>query len=208
MLTAGTEEGLGQRLLDGDEGAFEEFVDAYRKRLFQFSYLTCGQREDAEEVAQETLLRVFENMGQLREPEHLRAWVFRIAKNVCYGRRRKSVFAPERELSLDELMPSVRDSGQGRKLEIADWSALPDELAMRGELDGLVRAAIGELGEKYRSVLLLRDVEGLSTTETAAALELSEDTVKQRLHRARLFVRQHLDRAMLVKGGGHDAGRV
>ena len=141
-------------------------------------------------------MKVFENFDQLRDPDHVRAWVFRIAKNVCYLKRRKSVFAPEQELSLDELMPSWTDTAEGRKLEIADWTALPDELAIRGEMDGMVREAIGELPEANRSVLLLRDVENLTTTETAHVLELSEDVVKQRLHRARLAVRRKLDQAM------------
>ena len=196
MHVAQTEAGLARRLRDGDAGAFEEFVDLFRNRLFRFSLMTCGQREDAEEVAQETLMKVFENFGQLRDPDHVRAWVFRIAKNVCYLKRRKSVFAPQQELSLDELMPSWTDTAEGRKLEIADWTALPDELAIRGEMDGMVREAIRELPEANRSVLLLRDVENLTTAETAHVLELSEDAVKQRLHRARLAVRRKLDQAM------------
>ena len=86
----------------------------------------CGQREDAEEVAQETLLKVFESFETLREPEHLKAWVFRIARNACFMKRRKSVYAPSHELSLDELLPAFQGEGESRKLQIADWSALPD----------------------------------------------------------------------------------
>lgn len=90
---------LARRLMAGDESAFEPFVSAFRTKLFQYTYLTCGQREDAEEVAQETLLKVFENLAQLREPEKIRPWVFRIARNVCYMKRRKSIYAPEEEIS-------------------------------------------------------------------------------------------------------------
>jgi RNA polymerase sigma-70 factor (ECF subfamily) len=200
VQVAAKEAELARRLLKGDTSAFDEFVDVFRSRLFHYSLMTCGHREDAEEVAQETLMKVLETVGQLREPEQIRSWVFRIAKNVCLTKRRKSVFAPEQELSLEELMPSWRDSGDGRKLEIADWSALPEQLAIRGELLDLVRQTIQELPEIYRSVLLLRDVEELSTSETAQILEVGEDVVKQRLHRARLAVRKKLDAVLRTKG--------
>jgi len=156
----------------------------------------CGHREDAEEVAQETLLKVFENFDQIREPERVRPWVFRIAKNACLMKRRKSVFAPAVELSLDQLMP-VRTNADGRvAIEIADWSALPDDLLLKAELRDTLATAIGELPEIYRAVLLLRDLEELSTQETAHILELTEDVVKTRLHRARLAVRQKLDQQL------------
>ena len=184
---------LARRLLSGDAGAFDQFVEIFRTRLFHFSLMTCGQREDAEEVAQETLMKVFESLGQLRDPDHVRAWVFRIAKNVCHMKRRKSVFAPDHELSLEALMPSWEVAGENRKLEIADWSAQPDELAMQEEMQHLLRETIAGLPDMYRSVLLLRDVEEMSTEETAAVLDLGTDVVKQRLHRARLAVRKKLD---------------
>lgn len=152
----------------------------------------CGDREDAEEVAQETLLKVFENFSQVREPERVRPWVFRVAKNACLMKRRKSMFAPAVELSLDQLMPARQD-GDPVRIEIADWSALPEDLLLQAELRDTLTAAIGELPETYRSVILLRDLEELSTQETAEILELTEDVVKTRLHRARLAVRQKLD---------------
>jgi RNA polymerase sigma-70 factor (ECF subfamily) len=86
-------------------------VEHFRTKVFQYSWLMCGQREDAEEVSQETLLRVFESFDQLREPERVRAWVLRIAKNLCLMKRRRSHFAPTQELSLDEFIPVLdRDS--------------------------------------------------------------------------------------------------
>ena len=181
---------LARELLDGAPGAFERFVGAYRPKLFRYSFAMCGQREDAEEVAQETLLKVFENMGQLREAERLKPWLFRIAKNVCLMKRRKSVFAPPAELSLDHLRPG-KDGNH--KLEIADWSALPDNLASNAELHRALAHAVHSLPELYRSVFLLRDVEGLTGEETAHVLEISLDAVKQRLHRARLALRKSLD---------------
>lgn len=190
---------LARELMNGSPGAFERFVEAFRTRLFQYSLLVCGQREDAEEVAQETLLKVFENFDQLREPERIRPWIFRIAKNACLMKRRKSAFAPARELSLEELMPPG-DHGQERRFEIADWSALPEEKVLQSELRQVLEEAIGELPDMYKSVLLLRDIEELSTQETAQILDLSEDVVKTRLHRARLAVRRKLDEYLRAHG--------
>jgi RNA polymerase sigma-70 factor (ECF subfamily) len=185
-----TDSGLARELMDDAPGAFERFVGTFRPKLFRYSFAMCGQREDAEEVAQETLLKVFENMGQLREPERLKPWLFRIAKNACLMKRRKSMFAPPSELSLDELRPT-KDGD--RKLEIADWSALPDDVASNAELHRALDHAVRGLPDLYRMVFLLRDVEGLTNEEAAHALEVSTDTVKQRLHRARLALRKSLD---------------
>ena len=191
---------LARNLLAGRPEAFERFVEVYQTKVFHYSLLMCGQREDAEEVAQETLLNVFTHFDQLREPERVRGWVFRIAKNACYMKRRKSVFAPARELSLEELMPVSERDGDGVKLQIADWSPLPDSELLRGELRKVLDTAIGELPEIYRAVILLRDVEELSTEETAQILDVSGDVVKTRLHRARLAVRQKLDGYLRAEG--------
>lgn len=199
------ESDLARRLIAAEPGAFERFVEYFRPKIFQYSWLMCGHREDAEEVAQETLLKVFENGEQLREPEKIRSWVFRIAKNACLMKRRKSTFAPARELSLDEFMPSKHRDGDGVRMEIADWSALPEGKALESEMRELLEKAIRELPESYRSVILLRDIEELSTQETAQILEVSTDVVKARLHRARLAIRQTLDdylrRAVVQEGG-------
>jgi len=184
---------LARALLEGDAGAFDRFVDVFRSKIFQYSYLMCGHREDAEEVAQDTLMKVFENFDQLREPERVRPWVFRIAKNACLMKRRKSVFAPVQELSIDDFLPHSRDDGAARKLEIADWSALPDDQVLRAEVKAVVRRAIGELPEIYRAVILLRDIEELTTEEAAQVLDVSQEVIKTRLHRARLAVREKLD---------------
>jgi len=188
-----------RRLLAGDPSAFTPFVESFQHRIFQYTWLMCGQREDAEEVAQDTLLKVFESFDQLQDPQRVRAWVFRIAKNYCLMKRRRSVFAPERELSLDELMPSP-DSESPRTLQVADSGELPDTRLLRGELNAEIERALRELGDSYRSVVLLRDREGLSTAETAEILGLTEDVVKQRLHRGRLALRKSLA-GYLAKNG-------
>ncbi|MCX6621848.1 MAG: sigma-70 family RNA polymerase sigma factor [Acidobacteria bacterium] len=184
---------LARAVLGGDAAAFDQFVELYRTKLFQYSYLMCGQREDAEEVSQETLLKVFENFDQLREPERMKAWVYRIARNACLMKRRRSVFAPRQELSLDELMPSGEWRDGERRLEIADWKSLPDEELLAHELQRTLREAIGELPDIYRSVVLLRDIEEMTTEEAAEILDLTTDTVKTRLHRGRLAIRKRLD---------------
>lgn len=192
-MTIHPEVRLAERLVQGDLTAFDEFVDVFRAKLFQYSYLNCGQREDAEEVAQETLMKAFQSFGQLQDPTHVKAWIFRIARNFCYMKRRKSVFAPVQEISLDELKPAMKQDGEVRRLDLADWRALPDETAHTGEMRALLQRAVAALPDLYRNVLLLRDIEELSVKETASVLDVSEDVVKTRLHRARLAVRKHID---------------
>ena len=196
---------LARDLLAGSEEAFTQFVTAYRARLAQYSFLICGHREDGEEVAQETLLKVFESVDQLRDPARLKAWVFRIARNECLMKRRKSVFAPKVELSLDELRPARSGEGDTAAIEIADWSQLPDSLLLNSELQHALTSAIRELPEIYRTVVLLRDVEGLSTEETAEVLDVKTDAVKTRLHRARLALRRQMDLYLRTVTGEHQA---
>jgi RNA polymerase sigma-70 factor (ECF subfamily) len=195
---------LARRLIAGDAGAFDRFVEHFRAKVFHYTWLMCGHREDAEEVAQDTLLKVFESFDQLRDPERVRAWVLRIAKNECLMKRRKSVYAPARELSLDEFLPGSADRDGNRKWEIADWSGLPDAQVLAAETKEMLERAISELPESYRSVVLLRDMEELSTQETAQILDLNEDTVKTRLHRGRLALRRKLDELLrsAVRGPG------
>jgi len=198
-----TEIELARRLIAGSAEAFDRFVEHFRAKIFHYSWLMCGQREDAEEVAQETLLKVFESFGQLREPERVRPWVFRIARNECLMKRRKSVFAPSKELSLDQFLPA-KDQRDGHVLlQIADWSGLPEDQVLNAELKAELQRAISELPENYRSVIVLRDVEELSTQETAHILDLTDDVVKTRLHRARLAVRQKLDGYLGHRGEQH-----
>jgi RNA polymerase sigma-70 factor, ECF subfamily len=186
--------------MTGDANAFDRFVEHFRAKIFHYSWLMCGQREDAEDVAQDTLLKVFESFDQLREPERVRPWVFRIARNACLMKRRKSVFAPSQELSLDDFMPAIDHQGGHAKLQIADWSGLPDRQVLQSEMKRVLDQAISALPENYKSVILMRDVEELSTLETAQVLDLTEDVVKTRLHRARLAVRQRLDEYLRAGG--------
>ena len=175
---------LARAVLAGEAQAFERFVEHFRSKIFHYSWLMCGKPEDAEEVAQETLWRAFERFDSLREPERVRSWIFRIAKNACLMQRRRSVFAPAQELSLDELTPDAEPPGQGEP---------PDAGFLRGELRAVLDRVILELPQPYRAVVLLRDLEELSTEETAQILDLGADVVKTRLHRGRVALRQKLD---------------
>ncbi len=185
---------LARELITGSPEAFDRFVEHFRAKIFNFSWLMCGQREDAEEVAQDTLLSVFSNLDQLREPARIRPWVFQIAKNACLMKRRRSIFAPTQEVSLDGLQGGPGKDGEPLRLQVADQADLPEDKVLQAEMRKMVERAISELPPIYRSVMLLRDIEELSTQETSAILDLSEDTVKTRLRRARVALRQKLDR--------------
>ena len=180
-MPPGREIELARSLLAGDRSALDEFLGVFGQKVFQYTWLMCGQREDAEEGAQDTLMKVFESLDQLKNPESVKGWVFRIAKNFCLMKRRRSVFAPERELSLDELMP------------VSGVAPLAENDLLRSELRGQLENALRQVPEMYRSVVLLRDVEELTTAESAQVLDVSEDVVKQRLHRGRLALRQILE---------------
>lgn len=184
----GVEEDVTRRLLAGEAGAEDEFVRVFGRKVFQYSYLNCGRREDAEEVAQETLLKMLQNLGSLRDPSAVKTWAFQIARNTCFTRNRRSEFVPTEELSLD----TVPSHWVGA---FRDEHPLPDDAAYAAELRRLVAHAIHELPTKYRQVVLLRELEELSVAETAAVLEVSEEVVKTRLHRARAALRKAMERA-------------
>ncbi|RMG45172.1 MAG: sigma-70 family RNA polymerase sigma factor [Acidobacteria bacterium] len=170
-------------------GAFDAFVERYGKRLLAFGLRMCGHREDAEDVFQETLLKAYAAAASLRDPGALRTWLYRVAANQCLMKRRSEKNSA-RELSLDALKPSGWEDGLAG--EIPDWSALPDDEAQRAELRAELERAIGALPPEHRAVVLLRDVEGLSTRETADVLGLGVPAVKMRLHRARMHLRERL----------------
>jgi RNA polymerase sigma-70 factor (ECF subfamily) len=178
------EAALARSLAAGKPEAFDRFVEHFRSKVFHYSWLMCGSPEDAEEVAQEALLKVFASIDQLRDPDRVRAWVFRIARNACLMHRRKSVFAPAHELSLDDSASAP---------ELADGTEAPDRTLLEGELKAVLDRVILELPPQYRAVVVLRDLEELSTEETADILGIKPDAVKTRLHRARMAMRQTLD---------------
>jgi RNA polymerase sigma-70 factor (ECF subfamily) len=180
---------LVQAINAGRTDRFEELVNRYEKKLYNFGLRMCGSVPDAEDMVQDTFLNVFKYLGSFRYETKLRNWIYRIATSACIKRRRKSKFAPDRELSLDEFMPG---DGEGVPREIPDWANVPLDQLLDEELAKTVKTGIDSLPDKYRMVLLLRDIEGFSTAEAAQILDLTESNVKVRLHRARLYLRDRL----------------
>ena len=196
---------LLQRIRRNDPLAFEDLVERYGDRLYRFALRTCGTREDAQDILQETFVQAFRSLSTVEHPEALRSWLYRVAANACLMLRRKRKSEPDRDLSVEDLVPSGA-AGEGPPVEIPDPGALPDELAARAEWHERVHRAIGDLPPAYRIVLVMRDIEQLSTQEVATALGLEVSAVKMRLHRARLKVRQRLEE-ILREGVGESEGR-
>jgi RNA polymerase sigma-70 factor, ECF subfamily len=173
----------------GQVDRFQELMEKYQVKLYNFGLKMCGDRRDAEDMVQDTFLNVFKYLKDFRHETKFRNWLYRIATSTCIKRRRKSKYAPERELSLDEFLPqdeaSIPDA-------VPQWAAQPLAQVLNEELSRHLKAAILDLPDKYRLVLVLRDVEGFSTAETADILNLSPANVKVRLHRARLSLREDL----------------
>jgi RNA polymerase sigma-70 factor (ECF subfamily) len=180
---------LLEKIRNDEPDAFDQLVARYGDRIYAYGMRMCGDREDASDVFQETLLQAFRSLKGLKEPKALRSWLYRVVSNACLMKRRKGKFEPRRELSLEQLMP---ESAEQAAIEIPDLSTLPEDAVVRREAQRAVREAIDTLPASYREVLVLRDLEQLSTRETARALDLPESTIKMRLHRARLMVRNEL----------------
>ena len=169
---------------------FEELVQRYQPRLLSFGIKMCGQIQDAEDLVQETFLNIFRYLPTFRYETKFKNWVYRIATTGCLKKKRRSKYAPQRELSLEEFHPS-QEALIAR--ELPAWALLPLEKVLSRELNRILQQAILDLPEKYRLVMVLRDLEAFSTAETAQMLDLSTANVKVRLHRARLFVREKLN---------------
>lgn len=168
---------------------FHSLLDKYSGRLYNFGIKMCGDVQDAEDMVQDTFLNVFRYLKDFRFESKFRNWLYRIATSTCIKKKRRSKFAPERELSLEEF---VAGESAATSAEPPLWAAQPLEKILNRELGDTLGSAILKLPEKYRLVLVLRDIEGFSTAEAAQILNLSEANVKVRLHRARLFLRDEL----------------
>jgi RNA polymerase sigma-70 factor (ECF subfamily) len=180
---------------EGDTHAFGELVRRYETKIFRLAQHITQNREDAEDVLQETFLKAYEHLDQFQGNSKFYTWVVRIAVNQALMklRRRKT----DKSVSLDETI----DTGEDTIVrEIAAWGENPEEQFSREELGELLETAIDGLEPPYRSVFALRDIEGLSTEETAEALGLSVPAVKSRLLRARLQLREKLTRQFKRKG--------
>jgi RNA polymerase sigma-70 factor, ECF subfamily len=173
----------------GQVERFQELVERYQGKLYNFGLKMCGDSHDSEDMVQDTFLNVFRYLKDFRYETKFRNWLYRIATSTCIKRRRKSKYAPEREISLEEFLP--QDEADISET-VPGWAAQPLDQVLNEELHRRLKTAILDLPDKYRLVLVLRDVEGFSTAETAEILNLSSANVKVRLHRARLSLREDL----------------
>ena len=176
----------------GSGEALEALLERHEARLYRFARRLCRQREDAEDVLQESLLAAARGLPRFRGASSIGTWLYTIARSFCIKKRRKSVFAPP-EVSLD-TEASAAASG------VADSSRRPDEALEASRLEAALEREIARLDRPYREVLLLRDVEGLSSAEVARVTGLSVAAVKTRLHRARARLREALAPMMAPRG--------
>ena len=175
----------------GSMDAMEKIVGRYEDRIFTFGLKMCGHLQDAEDIAQETFLNAFRYLKDFRGETKLKNWLFKIAARACMRKRRKKKCEPDHEISLDSF---IHEDGSDGKYEIPDWSDDPSDNVMRAELKKIIDVAIQTLPHKYRLVFNLREIEGFNTKETAEILEISTQSVKTRLHRARLFMREEISK--------------
>jgi RNA polymerase sigma-70 factor (ECF subfamily) len=180
---------LIRAIQSGKIESFPELVRRYERVLYNFGLKMCGEVRDAEDVVQDTFLNVFRYLKGFRFETKFKNWLYRIAISTCVKKRRKSKFAPDRELSIDDFLP--RDEAAVEK-QTPGWARRPLDQLLNEELGHALKKGILELPEKYRVVLVLRDIEGFSTEESAQILNLSTTNIKVRLHRARLFLREKL----------------
>lgn len=173
----------------GDITAFEQLVRRYDRNVFRIANHITQNREDAEDVVQDAFLKAYENLHNFQEQSKFYTWLVRIAVNEALMRLRRR--RPERMVSLDEDVKTEEDS---MPREVADWSPNPEQQYSQEELREILTRTIQGLPSSFRTVFVLRDVEGLSTEETAEALNLSIPAVKSRLLRARLQLRERLNK--------------
>jgi RNA polymerase sigma-70 factor (ECF subfamily) len=180
------EKRLTERAKRGDREAFAELIEIYKDKIFQLAYRMVGNRQDAEDIAQETFLRVYANLHNYDDSYKFSTWIYRIATNLCIDRGRKK----RPDFSLDEEI----ESGQGM-----DWYSrlssndkTPEEKLVTQELQETVQDAISHLAPKYRSIMILRYIEDLSLQEISDVLKLPVTTIKTRIHRGREALRSRL----------------
>ncbi|MEW6244716.1 MAG: sigma-70 family RNA polymerase sigma factor [Bacillota bacterium] len=178
-----------RRAQQGDVSAFEEIVSLYERKIYNFAYRMTRNREDAADLTQETLLRVWSGVRRFRGDSSFTTWIFRIASNVCTDRLRSR----SRRLALSLDAP-VHYDNEELEFQVEDGSAGPDELAEESDLKDAVRRAISQLPVGYRAVLVMRDIQGMSYKEISEVLMCPVGTVKSRLNRARLALREEMTR--------------
>lgn len=174
-------------LRSGDKAAFTQVVERYADPLYNLALKLLGNQQEAEDALQETFLNAYKAIDSFEGRSSLNTWLYRIAYNTSLMQRRKKRAAT---VSIDE--PLTMDDGQVIPRQFFDWCCLPERDLLSEEALEMMDEAVQQLSESLRSVFVLRDVEGLSTSETGEVLDLSDSAVKSRLHRARLLLREQL----------------
>jgi len=187
---------LVERAKGGDEAAFEQLIRQYDRQIFRIARHITQNKEDAEDIVQDTFLKAYQKLHQFQGNSKFYTWLVRIAVNESLMRLRKR--RNSKTVSMDE---DVQTEEGSVPRDFADWTPDPEQQYGQGELGEILRKTIQGLPPGFRSVFTLRDVENLSTEETAEALGLSVPAVKSRLLRARLQLRERLARYMKVKDG-------
>jgi RNA polymerase sigma-70 factor (ECF subfamily) len=189
------ERALVEALRRGEPEALPALVDRYGGRIYNFAARMCHSAEDAKDIMQDTFLATMRSVSGFRGEARLSTWLFRITANACRKMHRRGKYEPPTHLSLEELMPSEEE-----KAALASAAETPDAALVRTDRREVLEEGIAALAPGYRAVLILRDLEGLSTDETAHALGLTPMAVKVRLHRARLALRARLAAGRAVDG--------
>ena len=190
-----SESTLVDRLREGDVGALEALMERYASRVFRVARGIVRTDADAEEVVQDVFLTLARKIESFEGRAQLSTWIYRVTTNAALLKHRgKRVHV---EVSLEEHLPTFKEDGHRdgpRDYLLADWSHTPEAELLEGEARAVLARAIDRLPETYRAVLILRDVEELSNEEAARILGESVSTIKSRLHRARMALREQLTR--------------
>jgi RNA polymerase sigma-70 factor (ECF subfamily) len=173
----------------GDRDAMERLLIRSQEAAYRFSLLVCGHPEDAEDVMQDALLKTYQHVTQISEPESFRTWLYTTVRHACLMKRRRHVGEPATFVSLDQ---SPQGSESRARVDVPDQSRPADQRLIDDWMDGRLRDALQTLPAAYRMIVVMREMEGLSTKEVAAITGFSEANVKTRLHRARLMLRRRL----------------
>ena len=178
------------RLKAGDETALGDLAEAYSGKIYQLAFRYLRNKEDAEEVTQDVLMKVCRKIGRFRGDAALSSWIYRITFNTAMSRLRTA--AHQRAQAEALALQNAEGEERAHPVEVADWSRMADEEIFRAELRRRVMRAILALPVIYRAPVVLRDLQGLSTEEASARLRVKDQTLKSRLHRGRLMLRRQL----------------
>lgn len=186
------DEQLLARLQAGDETALRDLAETYGSKIYQLAFRYLRNKEDAEEVMQDVLYKVYTKVSAFRGDAALSSWIYRITFNAAMSRLRTAKYQQTRRDDLSITTTAGMDDMPNARLEIADWSDLADEQVFRSQLRKKVFSAILSLPAIYRAPVMLRDIQGMSTEEASAMLRVKDQTLKSRLHRGRLILRKQL----------------